>query len=244
MSPIKREWLIHGCLSLPKDDRGRVSQKIKGILSKMYDGETFRIRSWPQRGFRDTLWWYETSVVTPGQAASYFLKVDNKRGPNLYVGISVEKAYESEDLAHSLASKTNPPVRVWLLDDNWDWHRFLPSLPEIKPLVLSTAKALQSTLYFWLEFGHYGGKRDDQYFSVSQDNLYWRGGFRPVKWDALYKFASESRPDAWGGIYLVKAFSLNDCTPYLDEAMLVEVFRVMRPIRDLWRGSSSHHLTS
>jgi hypothetical protein len=55
MSPIKREWLIHGCLSLPEDDQGRVSQKIKGILSKMYGGEAFRIRSWPQRGFRDTL---------------------------------------------------------------------------------------------------------------------------------------------------------------------------------------------
>jgi len=57
MSPIKQEWLIHGCMKLSDYDMTeRVSQRIRSLISEMYGGEEFCIRSWPQQNFRDTLW--------------------------------------------------------------------------------------------------------------------------------------------------------------------------------------------
>ena len=242
MSPVKREWLVHGCMRLSDyDEKERVSLKVKGLISEMYGGEEFRIRSWPQRGFRDTLWWYEKSIEVPGSVASYFLKLDNRRGPNLYAGITVEKAFEDDELARKAAIKNNQPFGRWRLDESWGWHRFVSSLHQVKPLVLSVAEALQSELYLWLEFDD--GGLDSQYYVLTQDNLYWRGGFKPIEWKELYKFVAQPRPQSWGGVYLARAFTLDECTPHLDEAKLVDVFQAMRPIRDTWRGLLSQPTT-
>ncbi|HEC36030.1 MAG TPA: hypothetical protein ENI39_05795 [Anaerolineae bacterium] len=235
MSPITASWLVHGCMRLSDyDEEGRVSLKVRDLISKMYQGVEFRIRSWPQRGFRDTLWWYEKSVGIPGQAASYFLKVDNWRGPNLYVGITVEKAYEDEGLAHEIAAARGQPVEWWWLDDSWDWHRAVASLSQVKPLVVSAAGALQSELFLWLEFSN--GKPDNRYYVVKQRDLYWRGGFRPIDWEELHEFVARPRPRSWGGVFIARVFSLGECSPYLEESRLMEVFEALKPIRDLWRG--------
>ena len=55
-------------------------------------------------GFKDTLWWYEKSEI-PSTIASYFLKVDNQKSPNLSVGVSVEKGYEDKELAQKMAGR-------------------------------------------------------------------------------------------------------------------------------------------
>jgi hypothetical protein len=235
MSPVKREWLVHGCMRLSDyDEKNRVSLKVRNLISQMYGGEEFSIRSWPQRDFRDTLWWSEKSIDVPGSAASYFLTLDNRRGPNLYAGITVEKAYEDDELAREAATKYDQPLRRWRLDESWDWHRFVSSLNQIKPLILSAAEALQSELYLWLEFGE--GGIDSQHYVLSQSCLYWRGGFKPIEWEELHKFVIQPRPKLWGGVFLARAFTLDECTPHLDEARLMDVFQSMRPIRDYWRG--------
>ena len=90
MGLVKREWLQHGCLKLDEfEERDRISLRIRDILGNDY-GEKFAVRSWPQQNYRDTLWWYEKSKL-PSTVASYFLKIDGKRGPNLYAGVSVER---------------------------------------------------------------------------------------------------------------------------------------------------------
>ena len=143
MSPITRDWLVHGCMRLSDhDEEQRISLRIRNLISEMYQGVEFSIRSWPQRGFRDTLWWYEKSVKVPGQAASYFMKLDNWRGPNLYVGITVEKAYEDERLAREVATMKRQPVEWWLLDNSWDWHRAVASMSHVKDLVVSAANII------------------------------------------------------------------------------------------------------
>lgn len=242
MSPVKREWLTHGCMRLSDyHDKERVSQKIRTLISEMYGGKEFRIRSWPQRDFRDTLWWYEKSVETPGLVASYFLKLDNWRGPNVYAGITVEKAFQEKELARNVAARRRQPVEWWLLDENWDWHRFVSSLAQVKPLVLSAAKALRSELYVWLEFGD--DRRDSRYYVLKQGRLYWRGGFKPISWKELVEFATQPRPQLWGGVFLARAFTLDECSPRLDETDLMDVFQAMQPIRDFWRRLSSHPTT-
>ena len=93
---------------------------------------------------------------------------------------------------------------------------------------------MQSELYLWLEFGE--DALDSQHYVLTQGRLYWRGGFKSVEWKELHEFVTRSRPKSWGGVSVAKAFSLDECTPSLDEAELMAVFRTMRPIRDLWRG--------
>lgn len=115
MSPIMREWLVHGCLNLSeKDVEESLSQKIRTLVSEIYGGNKIGIRSWPQRGFRDTLWWYEKSEI-PSTIASYFLKVDNQKSPNLFVGVSVEKGYEDKEVAQKKARERKEPIERWLL---------------------------------------------------------------------------------------------------------------------------------
>lgn len=120
-------------------------------------------------------------------------------------------------------------------DTSWDWHKFVKSLPDIKEFVLSIAEILQSELYLWLEFGE--NESENQYYVITQNNLYWRGGFKPIEWDELEKFVVKPRPQAWGGVFLAKSFTLDECTPHLDEAKLIDVFKAMRHVRDIWRGT-------
>jgi len=106
MSLIKQEWLLQGCMKLDEfKEKDRISLRIRDILADDY-GEQFAVRSWPQQNYRDTLWWYEKSRL-PSTVASYFLKIDNRRGPNLYVGVSVEKGIQD----HKLAKKSNSKKR-------------------------------------------------------------------------------------------------------------------------------------
>lgn len=243
MSPVKREWLVHGCMRLSDYDRvGRVSLKVRHLIEGMYASPEFRIRQWPQRDFRHTLWWYEKQVEVPGLAASYFLKLDNQRGPNLYAGITVEKAYEDDDLARKAAAENDQPFEWWILDKRWDWHRFVSSLPHIKPLVLSVAETLHSELYVWLEFAE-EETRETRYYLVTPDDVYWRGGFKPIDWNELENFVAQPRLRSWGDVFVAKAFTLDECTPHLDESELLDVFGAMQPIRDTWRGLSSGSTT-
>ena len=236
MSPVKREWLLHGCMRSPDaDDTERVSIKIRSRISELYGGKAFSIKSWPQRGFRNVWWWYEKSARTPSVVASYCLITDNSRGPNLYAGITVEKGFEDRKRARKEATQRNESIERWLLSEDWDWHRFVSSWARAEERVRSAAEKLRSELYFWLEFGD--DRRDSRYYMIDQNHLYWRGGFAPVKWAELLRFATKPRPQLWGSLYLIRAFTLDECTPALSEGKLMEVFEAMRPIRDLWRGT-------
>lgn len=235
MSPVKRDWLIHGCLNL-SEKRGEesLSQKVRTLVSEMYGGKEIGIRLWPRYGFKDTLWWYEKSKI-PSTIASYFLKVDNQKSPFISVGISVEKGYEDKDLAHKRAENRKEPIERWQLSKKWDWHRFLSSLKHTEPLILSVGERLRSELYLWIEF-HDKKKFDSKYYVIKDNKVYWRGGFKPVGWEQLMEFASSPHPLFWGDVYFARVFNLNDCTPQLDESRIMDVFQAMKPIRDLWRG--------
>ncbi len=235
MSSIKREWLLHGCIKLdePKE-KDRISLRIRDILANDY-GEKFAVRSWPQQNYRDTLWWYEKSKL-PSTVASYFLKIDSKRGPNLYVGVSVEKGIEDHKLAQKKAKARNERLERWELQRNWDWHRFLSSINQAWPLMFDCAKSLNNQLYFWIEFDE--GRTDSQYYLIYDGDVYWRGGFKPVKQEKIYKFLTKPYPKSWCDVYLARAFNLTECSPQLDETKILDVLTAMRPIRDLWRDLS------
>lgn len=236
MSGIRAEWLVQGCLrlgDLPETDR--VSLQVRSEIEGMYPGAQFAVRGWPQQGFRETLWWYEKEF-TPGSSASYFLKVDPWRGPALYAGITVEKAFEDVDVAERLASKRNIPTDWYLLNDHWDWHRLLASLPASGGALQTAAGSLGRELYCWLEFGE--DQHESRYFVIKQDALYRRGGFKPIGWDEVLDFASKSRPQAWGKFCVVRAFNLDECSPELDIGKLLEVFRILKSARDSWSGPS------
>jgi len=235
MSQIKREWLLHGCLKLNDDAAAeRVTTRIQSRLSQAYGGEKFRVRFWPKFGFKNTLWWYEKSFKTPSVAASYFLKTDDGRGPMLYAGISVEKGFEGAKLARKRAAQEREATERWLLDDSWDWHRFTSTWDRAQPLILEAAEALHRELYLGVEFGD--ATRVSKHYLVRDGHLYWRGGFNTIQWSEVLKFATKPHPKLWGSIFLARAFSLDDCTPFLHERELMDVFEAMRPIRDLWRG--------
>lgn len=102
------------------------------------------------------------------------------------------------------------------------------------PLIFDCAKSLNSELFFWIEFDE--GRTDSQYYVLRDGNVYWRGGFKPIKQEKIYKFLTKSYPKSWCDVYLAKSFSLNECSPHIDEIKILEVFTAMRPIRDLWRG--------
>ena len=239
MSSIKREWLLHGCMKLDEfQEKDRISLRIRDILAEDY-GEKFAVRLWPQQNYRDTLWWYEKSKL-PSTVASYFLKIDSKRGPNLYVGVSVEKGIEDHKLAQKKAKAKGERLERWKLQSDWDWHRFLSSINQTWPLIFDCAKSLNCEIYFWIEFGE--GRTDSQYYVIHDGNVYWRGGFKPVKPEKIYRFLTKPYPKSWGDVYLARAFDLNDCTPQLDETKILDIFTAMRPIRDLLGGAKSKQL--
>jgi len=236
MSPVRREWLVHGCMRLSDfDKQDRVSLKMRELISEeMYQGVEFGVRQWPRMQFRNTLWWYERSVEIPSMAASYFISLDNEKGPNLYAGVAVERAFEDENKAREYSSRNNQPYEWWILDKRWDWNKFLSSLPHLESLIFQAAKTLDSELYLWLECGE--NRNDKQYYVFSQKELYWRGGFKPIAWDEIERFVTKPRPKEWSSVSLVKCFSIEECTSGLDEMELLKVFKAMRQIRDLWRG--------
>jgi len=47
----------------------------------------------------------------------------------------VEKAFEDSELARKVAAERKTPIEWWLLDESWDWHLFVSSLAQIKPVV-------------------------------------------------------------------------------------------------------------
>ena len=52
MSPVQRDWLVHGCLDLSlKGDEESLSQKIRILVSEMYGRKEIGIRLWPQLRF-------------------------------------------------------------------------------------------------------------------------------------------------------------------------------------------------
>jgi len=233
VSIFEREWLLHGCLkvgSVPRNDRPATD--LKNRITAQYGGVPFRARGWPQRGFRDTLWWSEKNVP-PRYGSAYMLKLDRDRGPALHVGINVEKGFEERDVAVRRARELREPVKQLLLTKDWDWHRALRSFPQVWTSIQRAAGSLGVPLYCWVEFG----RRDDaEYFTVTGEAVYRRGGFRPVSWGAVVDFASEARPRKWGRLSLMRAFSLDECTPALDGSAVMNVFAALKDIRDLWRG--------
>jgi hypothetical protein len=237
MCPIERDWLIHGCARLSDYDADeRVSMNLRRLISDMYGGEDFSIGSWPQRDFQDTFWWYERNVNIPGAAASYMLRIDNHRGPNLYAGISVEKSYEDREKATAKAGTKNEPVERFLLDSTWDWHRLLSSWRQLESLVVDAAVTSETELYLWFEFAN--GQRDSRYYVVRQGRLYGRGGrFEPVSWDEPHVFLQAPRAKYWGTTSIVRVFSIDECDCGVDENAIIEVFRALRPVRDLWRDT-------
>lgn len=238
MGSILREWLIQGCINLSGiNEEERISQKLRTLLSEMYGEKKISIRSWPQQGFKDTYWWYEKAKIA-STVASYFIKVDNQRGVNLYAGVSVERGYEDRAKAKKKADQKKENIKRWLLTPEWDWHRFLSSFDQFKIIVSEAAERLKREIYISAEF-HDKGKYDSQYFLVKDNNLYWRGGFKAIGWEKLHKFISKPRPNLWGNFYAARAFSIEECTPQLEAEKILEVFQAMRPIRDLWRGSST-----
>jgi hypothetical protein len=152
----------------------------------------------------------------------------------LYAGVAVEKGFEDVKLARKTAAKKKDALERWLLGDNWDWHRFISTWDRAQSLILAAAETLHRELYLWVEFGD--DVRDSQYFVIRNGQLYWRGGFKPIRWSQVLEFATKSHPALWGSISITRAFSLDECTPSLDEQELMDVFEAMRPIRDLWRG--------
>jgi len=234
MSPVRREWLIHGCMDLSTHAASRpVSKMVQQSISQMYGGVEFSTRSWPQRDYRHTLWWYESSLLVPSSVAAYFLKVDNWRGPNLYAGVTVEKGYEDVAIARTRARETRQAIEWWLLDRHWDWHRFVSSRSRAKSLILPVGERLHSELYLWLEIGD--RRSEAKYYVVKQGSLYSRGGFKAIEWDDLFSLATRRRPQSWVSVFVARAFSLEECTPELDDGRLIEVFEAMQPVRDLWR---------
>ncbi len=238
MSTIKREWLLHGCLKLDSDEADNITMKIKAYLSEAYEGEEFKVRLWPKFNYKNTLWWYEKSYEIPCEASSFFLKTDNSRGPMLYVGISVEKGYEDKNLARKIAKQSGERIERWSLRENWNWNRFIsiPTWENSKPLIIAASRTLNHELYLWLEFEANGVLKDSKYYVIQDGNLYERIGYKIISWSKVREFIIRSRPKLWGNIYLARAFSLDECTPVLDEGKLIEVIEAMRPIRDLWRG--------
>jgi hypothetical protein len=233
MSVINAEWLAHGCLKvghLPSDQRPGIS--LRAGISAMYGGMQFRIRGWPQRGFRDTLWWSE-SRIPHRYGAAYMLKLDNSRGPALHVGINVEKGYEERDVALRRAKELNEPVDQLLLTKDWDWHRAMRSFPEVGVTIQEAARKLGRNLFYWVEFG---SGDDTQHFLVTPEALYIRGGFKPVSWESVREFAVQPRRRKWGRLAIMRAFSIDECTPQLDDSAVLEVFRALRDVRDVWRG--------
>jgi len=234
MSPIEKDWLLHGCMYLSDlEVESRPTMKIRDLISSMYGDEEFSVWSWPQRGYRDTVWWYEKSVGVPCSAASYFIKFDQQRGPALYAGILVEKAYEDEKKARQAAKKSQP-IEYLLLDNQWDWKRAVYSLDKIEPLVIAAAKTIKSDLYIWVEFDD--GREKSRYYILKNNHLYQRGGFKVVGWEELKKFALKPRPQQWGSIFIARAFTLDSCSPTIAEGKLMDVFEALRPVRDHWRG--------
>jgi hypothetical protein len=233
MSSITAEWLRHGCLNvgtLPKDRRPALT--LRDHLSDLYGGVPFGVRGWPQRGFKDTLWWSEKNVPLR-YGAAYMLRLDHTTGPALHVGINVEKGFEDRDVARRRAGELNEPVDQLLLTKSWDWHRALALLPEVGSAIQAAAGLLGGSLYCWVAFG---SGDDCQYFLVTSDALYLRGGFKPVRWDSVAEFASKSRRRKWGRLAIMRAFTLDECTPELDDSSVMEVFGTLRNVRDIWRG--------
>lgn len=231
MSAIRGDWLVHGCMNvggLPKDRRPALEMRDR--IGEMYDGVHFKLRMWPQRGFKEILWWSEKNVPHR-YGAAYFLRLDPSRGPVLYAGITVEKGFEDRDVAARRAKELNEPVDQLLLGKSWDWHRALASLPATGTALHDASRVLGKELYCWVEFGN-----DGRYFVVKPDALYVRGGFRPVPWDKVGEFASQSQRRKWGRSAVVRAFGLNECSPELDASAVLEVFRAMKNVRDVWRG--------
>jgi hypothetical protein len=236
MGSIRAEWLRHGCLNvgaLPRNRRPAIS--VSDSLSRIYGGVRFRVRGWPQRGFKHTLWWSEKNAPNR-YGAAYMLKLDHAEGPALHIGINVEKGFEDRDVAVRRAKELNEPVDQLLLTRSWDWHRALRLLPKVGRAIQGAAGVLGGSLYCRVEF--YGAD-DHQYFLVTPDALYLRGGFKPIAWDSIVQFACKPRRRSWGRLAIMRAFSIDECTPELHESSVLEVLRTLRNARDAWRGIRS-----
>ena len=58
-----------------------------------------------------------------------------------------------------------------------------------------------------------------------------------MKWEQLIKFVKKPHlPSSWGEVYFARVFTLNECTPQLDESKIMDVFHAMKPIRDSGGG--------
>jgi hypothetical protein len=226
------DWLIHGAFNLgdiPEQDRPTLA--VRKALSEMY-GVAFGLRMWPQRGFKEVVWWSEKQLHRDG--AAYFVRVENDRGPVLFVGINVEKGYEDHNVASRRARQLKEPVKQFLLSNSWDWHRALASLPNIENSLQNATRKLGTELYCWMEFR--AETPEERYFVVKPGALYRRGKFKPIRWSKAIDFASRPRPKSWGRFAIARAFSVAECTPALSLDAVLDVFRALRETRDAWRG--------
>lgn len=237
MSVVPADWLINGCMDLggqPKESK--FSLTTCGYLEEMH-GAPFKVRQWPQRGYRHTLWWYEKDA-DPLTAASFFVALDQTRGPGLYAGVRVEKGYEDRDVARRHSRREGKEVEEYLLTNRWDWHRFLNSLEDLPDIVKGAGESLGNReLFVWAEY-HSGAEEESRYYVIRDRLIYQRGLLRPISWKRVVGFIDKRRPALWGEFMVVRAFNLAEASPGISESSIWDVFEALKPIRDLWRGRS------
>jgi hypothetical protein len=51
--------------------------------------------------------------------------------------------------------------------------------------------------------------------------------------NTVQDFASKPHPRKWGRLALMRAFNIDECTPALDSAAVMETFAAFKDIRDL-----------
>jgi hypothetical protein len=242
MSSVPAGWLITGGMHLgsqPKDKR--FSYSVRSELQRWHQGAPFAIRFWPKvLAFPHTVWWYEKAAPVYA-AASFFASVDHEKGPGLYAGVRVEKGYGDRKRAAKAAQRLGGPIERYLLDDHWDWHRFLRSLHGLPEVLEAAETALRDRqVYLWAEF-HWSDDRADRreeanlYCLFRNGQAYTRGRLRPLPWKDVAEFAQMSRPELWGEFTVACPFGLADARPAIDEADILAVLEAMKPVRDLWR---------
>ena len=203
----------------------------------MFTAYRFRCAAGRQKVFRTRSGGLKSTLAST--TPRYMLKLDHDRGPALLVGINVEKGLEDKAVARRHGKQANKSVAQLSMTKTWDWHRAVGSLPGVGSAIQRAAAVLETSLYCWVEFGTRDQPKENQYFLVTPDAVYLRGGFKPVTWDSVAEFAAKPRPAQWGRLSIMRAFSLEECTPELDDSSVLSVLQALRGVRDTWRGISN-----
>jgi hypothetical protein len=237
MGVVPADWLINGCMSLGGQPKERKFSLTTCKYLEELHGIPFKVRQWPRKGYRHTLWWYEKDA-DPATTASFFVALDNARGPGLYAGVCVEKGYEDRGVARTQSRKEGKDIEEYLLTERWDWHHFLRSLTDLPDIAKGASESLGNReLFVWAEY-HRGTEQESRYYVIRDGVTYQRGLLRPISWKRVVGFISKRRPALWGQFMVVRAFNLSEACSGITEQSIWDVFEALKPIRDLWRGSS------